>query len=385
MGCKQGCNKTTACSCACGEDTVKENCNYCVNQESIAFSGVCDVTKFELDNTTWKEFDVMGTIAVPIEKYSIEDVDSINVKVEIISKRVIKTPVGTNLEGKKVTGYKLIVEGLLCVGVSYVSLTPEQSVHTFHGQVPFSVFLVLPANTDITNDYIIDSCVENICVKKICERTIDIASCVIIKATPIPGGGCTGNYIDNSGLTCSGNVGFSLCKESDCFTDNPVITGVCPSDEVVKLLVDGGKLWTEISIPEVLTIPGAKPDVLQLLSVVSRVEIMCQKVIETPDNGDGGVITNYENAQLTGFKLLVHGLLRQRITYTSNSECKSVHSAHYDVPICTYIVLPTGSDFTDKFEITPCIEDIYACALNNRQIFKNTTLFLKAEKLDCNA
>ena len=389
QGCSQGCSKSTACTCGCGQKSIKENCNNCVNQESIAFSGLCDVTKFELDNTTWKEIDVMGTIAVPDEKYSIEDIDSINTNVEILNKKVIETPIGMNLEGQTITGFKLIIEGLLCVGVSYVALVPEQSVHTFHGQIPFSLFIVLPelipgeSYDDV--DFLIDACITNVCVKRICERTVDIAACVVLKATKIPGGGCTGGFFDNSGLECSGNVGFSLCKEESCFVDAPVITGVCSPEKVTALLDEGDEIWTEISMPEVLTIPDAKPDVLQILSVVSRIEIMCQKVIATPDLfDDGGEIENYEGKKLTGFKLLIHGLLRQRITYASDTPCKSVHSAHYDVPVCTYIVLPEDTDFTDKFEITSCIEDLYACALNCRQIFKNTTLFFKAVKLDCN-
>lgn len=382
MGCNQGCKKTTGCTCSCNNE-VQEACNECVNQASIAFAGICDdPTGFTLDVNYWKEFDVIGTIAVPMEKPSIEEVDSINSNVQIISKRLITTPdsTQTNYEGKKSTGKKLVIEGLLCMSVSYVSLTPEQSVHSFHGQIPFSVFIVMPADIDKDYDYYINSCIEDICVKRICERTIEIRACITLKATPFIGG-CSDELVNNSGFGCSGDVGFSRCKESDCFTDNPVITGVCPEKVITELLNDNpdDQRWTEISVPEVLTIPDSKPDILQILTVVSRVEIICQQIIATPET----VAPNYEGLSLTGFKLLVHGLLKQRITYTSNTECKSVHSAHYDVPICVYIVLPDVTDFTDKFRIKTCIEDIYACALNNRQIFKNTTLFIKAEEIEC--
>lgn len=378
MICEQKCTNRTSCTCPCDRLVQQEVCEECIDQQSIDFSGICDASQFEL-NDTWQQFDLIGSIMVPMEKPSIEEVDSINTNVEILSRKVIQTPTsdGANNEGRIVTGRKLIVEGLLCISISYVALVPEQSVNSFHGAIPFSAFIVLPADTELNDVYDISACISSLAVKRVCERRVELASCIFIKATKIGTSTCTGNFIDDNGLECSTNVGISGCKDGNCFTKGPRIKGECSPEEVEDLLEAEDSEWTEISIPEVLTIPEQKPDVKQLLTLNSRIDILCQEVIKTPLSRG-----NLNGEVVTGRKLLVHGLLRQRITYASTNSCSSVHSAHFDVPICAYIVLPADTEFTTKYKITTCIEDIYACALNERQIFKNTTLFIKAESFD---
>ncbi|NFO11628.1 DUF3794 domain-containing protein [Clostridium botulinum] len=382
MKCNQGCNKQSACTCNCS-DEVLQHCNDCINEESIEFSGICEPDEFEMNTDYWTDICTVGTVVVPEEKPSIEEIDKISATVEILKKKTIITPKGPNgsvinNEGKNSTGKKLVVEGLICLSISYVSLTKEQRVHSFHGQIPFSTFIVLPASACVDYDYLINYCLEEIKVKKVCDRTVDLSIDLLIKATPIVTT-CNKSLLDSSGLECTTNVGIENCTKQQCFTDNPDIKGICDSEKVIQLLEDESKEWTELSIPELLTIPQEKPDIYQILSVNSRVEIMCQKVIATPDTA----VANYEGNTLTGYKLLVHALLRQRITYISTSECGSVHSAHYDMPISAYIVLDgKDTNFTDKYKIKACIEDIYACPLNERQIFKNTTLFIKAEPIE---
>lgn len=269
---------------------------------------------------------------------------------------------------------------MICLSISYVSRTKEQRVHSFHGQIPFSIFIVLPGEFCKDYEYLIDSCIEKVCVKRVCNRAIDISVPLLIKATPIITD-CNSNFIYESGLECSSTARIETCSEKDCFTDKIDIKGVYNQEKLIQLLKDKGKEWNELSIPELLTIPCEKPNVYQVLSINSRVEIMCQKVISTPET----LKPNHEGLSLTGFKLLVHAILRQRITYISTAECGSVHSAHFDMPISAYIVLDEETNYSDKFKVKAYIEDVYACALNERQIFKNTTLFIKAEPIEsCN-
>lgn len=385
MKCDQGCEKKTQCSCQCEMNGISENCNDCINEDSIDFSGICVPGEFEVNTNYWKDISVIGTIAVPSEKPSIEEVDKISVSLQILKQKTIDTPNAgpgavVNNQGVYSTGKKLIIEGLLCFSVSYVALTKDQSVHSFHGQIPVSTFIVLPGEFCKSFDYLINDCIEEVCVKRVCDRTIDLSVSLLIKATPIKTD-CNKILLDESGLDCDFSVGSTKCNKGGCFTDNPDIKGIYDNEKLMQLLADKGTDWTEISVPELLTIPNEKPDIYQILSVNSRVEIMCQKVIDTPVTDKA----NYEGLTLTGFKLLVHALLRQRITYISTSECGSVHSAHYDMPISAYIVLPKDTNYTDKFRVKAYIEDVFACALNERQVFKNTTLFIKADLIEsCN-
>lgn len=387
--CKKDCSKDKCKGCKCNGDCIKyeDDCNICVDEDSIFFSTNCEHPDCFILGDNWQEEVFVGTVVVPCEKPSIEQIDSINADVQIISKKVILTPFlesatglqNTNIEGKITTGRKLIVEGLICLSISYVSLNIDQSVHSFHGQIPFSSFIVLPENTDLDQNFLVDSCIEKICVNRVCERSIDLTAAIMIKATKSVNL-CAESFYKNYGVDCTCDT--SNCSEHGCGIEPLIIKGVATEDELTKVLVPGKnpRLWTEISVPELLTIPCFKPDVKKLLSVTSSAKIVCQNVIKTPIPPE-----NNEGFTLTGLKLLVHLILRQRITYVSTEHCNSVHSAHYDIPISAYIILPDNEKFDigSKFKIDAYIEDLFACAINERQVFKNTTLFIKAESLVC--
>lgn len=373
------------CSISCGNCSCcqkKDTCNYCVNPQSIEFAGLCDPqVKFAgYDNNIWRNLIVEGALAVPSEKPSIEEVIKISSSVEIIRTRVINTPIAsTNVEGLSITGKKLIVEGLVCMTVSYVSLTPEQSVHSFHGQVPFSTFIVVPLDFQEDFDLLADYCIESIDVKRVCQRTVDLCVCVFVAFTPV-GTTCNGEQVNS----CNG---YSL----QCINNNQQAADCCPQpacgfqpniigevDQETLAAIDPGTMWTEIAVPEILNIPEAKPDIYQLLSVNSRMEMVCQRIIATPVMAD----PNEEGTNLTGVKIIINGMLKQRITYVADCACGAVHAAHFDVPISAYIVAPAGTSMTAKFRIETFIEDIFACAMNERQVFKNTTLFIQATEIE---
>jgi hypothetical protein len=171
--------------------------------------------------------------------------------------------------------------------------------------------------------------------------------------------------------------------------------------------------WTEISIPELLKVPVQKPDIENIDKVQITAEILCTKLIETPrflqidatttpniystdTNGFQIPLANAEGTFLTGRKLLVEGILKQKIVYTAEVATQSVHSAHFDVPFSAYIIVyPKFSntvgtrvvvdtalvDVDQEFCVQACIEDVYVEALDPRTIFKNVTLFLRAKPL----
>lgn len=188
----------------------------------------------------------------------------------------------------------------------------------------------------------------------------------------------TGNLIENSN-----NFGCN-CKE-DTLTQ---IKGVCKPEDFPTLAATD-TTWTQLFIPEILCIPPQKPDVEQILSVNAQLEIISQRVIKTPKASEPNptdptkeiLFENAEGLFSTGRKLVIEGLLRQKIVYTANVKEQSVHAAHFDVPFSAFIILPDPSVIETlgaKYKIEACIEDIYICRVTLRQIFKNITLFIKA-------
>ncbi len=124
------------------------------------------------------------------------------------------------------------------------------------------------------------------------------------------------------------------------------------------------------------------------------------------------IISNEEGTCLTGRKLVIEGFLKQKVVYTANVSSQSVHSAHFTVPFSAFVIPYAnfeGLTYMENVEVTPgvfknvfayygcdatltlqpilCeefsvevfVEDIFAYALDDRTVFKNTTLFFLAK------
>ncbi|MFD3156309.1 DUF3794 domain-containing protein [Haloimpatiens sp. FM7330] len=145
----------------------------CLSNGMIEITGLCDTETIDLqDGDSWTQISVPVVLIIPDVKPDIEQVNSINISTKIIRKRVIETPAGTNEEGKILTGKKLIVEGLLCQTLSYTADVPEQSIHSVQLSVPFSAFIVVPADTNLDDNFEINACIEDVFIENICKRQV---------------------------------------------------------------------------------------------------------------------------------------------------------------------------------------------------------------------
>lgn len=162
---------------------------------------------------------------------------------------------------------------------------------------------------------------------------------------------------------------------SRCCMDSGAIEviGLCDPS---KININAIRSWTEISIPEVETVPATKPDIETIDKVFISVKIISKRVIATPA-GTG----NLEGTILTNRKLIIEGILCQKIVYTAALPTQPVHSMHINVPFSAFIVLPAGTSLEAEFCVEPCVEDVFVKAFNGREVFKNVTLFLQATPL----
>lgn len=175
-------------------------------------------------------------------------------------------------------------------------------------------------------------------------------------------------------IVCDSFGAFDFMREEECMEQSIQIKGLCTEEELEGKLVAGENNWTEIFLPEILCIPPQKPDIEQIMSVKVKVDIISQRVVETPSF----VGENSEGIKSTGRKLVIEGILRQTVIYTAAKKEQSVHAAHFDVPFSAFIIILGDTPINRKFVIEPCVEDVFVCTLNERQIFKNVTLFIKA-------
>lgn len=139
-------------------------------------------------------------------------------------------------------------------------------------------------------------------------------------------------------------------------------------------------LFTEISIPELVKIPDEKPDIENLLSIMVDTKILSLKIINTPTG------ISYEGQKLTGKKLSIELLLKQKIKYIADEPAQSVHAAHFEhIVKSILVIIPDKLGCTSienlllkkKLIVTPYIEDIYGELIDKRTIFKNITALIR--------
>ncbi|MCL2336152.1 MAG: DUF3794 domain-containing protein [Firmicutes bacterium] len=92
-----------------------------------------------------RQIVVRGAITIPDAKPDVE--------------QVISTDKTAKIKSTKLLPDKVVVEGKLTVQVVYVAFEPPQSVHHFHGQIPFTGFVDLPGalpGMDLQTDVLVE-------------------------------------------------------------------------------------------------------------------------------------------------------------------------------------------------------------------------------------
>lgn len=172
--------------------------------------------------------------------------------------------------------------------------------------------------------------------------------------------------------------------------------------------------WNEILIQETVKIPPNRPDINILDEVMVDVNINCIKIIETSKNLktetlDGNLIYSLDKNNfpipiadekgfyLTGRKLLVDGVINQKVYYSANTLSQSVHSVNFRTPFSTYVILyPKFIDYKkgeiikvdnalvdiyEEFIVDVYVEYINIYKVDNKNIYKNILLFLNARPI----
>ncbi|MDD4172051.1 MAG: DUF3794 domain-containing protein [Syntrophomonas sp.] len=166
-----------------------------------------------------------------------------------------------------------------------------------------------------------------------------------------------------------------------CMIDNPIeIIPPCnPGSITFDTSADPrDRNWTEIAIYELLNIPPSKPDVESIEKVFINVKIISRRLIDTPSRTTD--LNNWEGTRLTGKKLILEGVISEKIVYTAAVASQSVHSAQYKIPFSAFIVMPADVDPLGEFCVDICVEDVFVKALSPRQVFSNVTIFLRARE-----
>lgn len=141
-------------------------------RDLIEYSGLVDSIPVLPATANFKQFSLQENLIIPPAKPDIEQIVKVMAEVIIISTKVIRTPVSTSAEGQILTGKKLIIEGELSQKIEYVADEATQSVHAAHFRIPFSTFLILPADFVIGSPINVTGYIEDIYAKQLGKRDI---------------------------------------------------------------------------------------------------------------------------------------------------------------------------------------------------------------------
>ncbi|MGL4106580.1 hypothetical protein [Clostridium sp. LP20] len=97
---------------------------------------------------------------------AIDETESITATAEITDYHLINTIKGTSNEGQILTGYKLVIQGVMKEVAEYTTNELDRAVYSITGYIPFSTFIVLPDNFRAGNKVSIDYSIEDTSCKK---------------------------------------------------------------------------------------------------------------------------------------------------------------------------------------------------------------------------
>lgn len=103
--------------------------------------------------------------------------------------------------------------------------------------------------------------------------------------------------------------------------ENIIITGITDLDCYPSCRYK--KYWKQCMNSELLCIPNPKPDIESINEVKITICINGHELIET----------------VLGKKIILHGEKHVKVLYTANNCQQSLHSAHWSIPFCEFILL----------------------------------------------
>ncbi|MGL4989559.1 MAG: hypothetical protein ACRCYE_13915 [Sarcina sp.] len=116
-------------------------------RELIEYSGIdtCPIKS----KTMFNQINLENVALIAIQKPDIEQINKVWVNGEITDYEIVKTPVGTSLEGQNLTGYKILICGNIQIKLQYTADEETQSIHLAEMVYPFCSYGVLEPDINL--------------------------------------------------------------------------------------------------------------------------------------------------------------------------------------------------------------------------------------------
>jgi hypothetical protein len=226
---------------------------------------------------------VRGQIEVPEAKPDVE--------------KILSKTADTKVRNVSIVPDKVIVEGTLSLQVTYVAFKPDQSVHSFDGDVNFTTYVDVPG-AEPGDDYFVQFTVEDVSLttSKKDPRKFDVAAVLSTFAK------------------------ITKVDEMEILTETPAGNEALETADITVEHMIGEKETKQVIVSDVFEVPEEKPDV--------------EKILKTKAEA---VITD---KRLVANKVIVDGEVRLQILYVAMEPQQSVHDLHHTIKFNAFVEVP---------------------------------------------
>lgn len=119
--------------------------------------------KANIDYKAFKQISLPSFISLDDKQISNQSIASIYINAKIIHSNIFTTPSSfetTNGENTMLSGYKLSIFGTISEVIMFEDI--NNSMKTHNTTIPFSTFIVLSKDTDISKEVCVNLCIEDI-------------------------------------------------------------------------------------------------------------------------------------------------------------------------------------------------------------------------------
>ncbi|WP_418789908.1 SPOCS domain-containing protein [Phosphitispora sp. TUW77] len=298
------------------------------------------------DVAYYTEVIIDGELHIPEQKPPKEKI--INVTHKILINKVKSIPV--QLDNGCVTGCKILVCGIVRLGIEYSADVPEQNVHYVHFDIPFQGLIVgdschkpIPLKDCNLSKFNFHACMEHVQVHQAGPRTMEKVIVLLL-------------WLERKHYGKKST--YKKPPKDECF--------IPP----YKQPPDTSK---QISVNHTLTIPEEKPDAECILK--SDIEIVIKKaeVIST------SLQTKCCHVPIK--KVIIAGKAVITLKYVADVPDQQVHATVFKVPFEALIEWPNGPPQNTPVNVGVVIEHFNVELMDKRRLFK--VLLLRLEVFKC--
>lgn len=369
----------------------RQGCNF--NLKSF---GTYDLSRIALNGSdrtqlNWNEISIPEILPVPLQKPDIEHLDQVYVDANINCAKLIETPYAYKTYERLATDFE-ISTALAAINLAVVNITPIVTA--------INAILAIPLLPAIPAVAALQAALTGLTTAA-ASLTTTIATAVVALDAPC--------------IAASVVIELLNSVSSAITVLQAALTAVIVAANALAAAVAGIPVVGPAVAAAVTILLGAVQTVVN--SLLAAVQAILNSITLIGNTSYFAITPNEEGTCLSGRKLIVEGVLKQKVIYTGLVTTQSVHSVHNEIPFTAYIIPyakfegltyeenvtviadiagdpcvtttingfaynpanPPMVDLCEEFCVNAYVEDIFACAVDSRTVFKNITLFLLAK------